>query len=234
MEAGTERRGPLVRPGVHLGAVLLIVGAVQFVVGMAVTQLGWTTPYSLLHNYISDLGAVHCYYYTGAEPRYICSPWHDVFNTSIVLLGLILIAGLYFIRSAFPPRRTRLVGLGLLVLAGVGAIGVGLSPEDVNLTVHTASALVAFLLGNLGLIVVALAMLRDTRWDGFRLFSVLSGAVGLGALVLFVAQFWGPVGAGGMERLIVAPILLWAVVVGVHLLRIATLRPEPVGAPATG
>jgi hypothetical membrane protein len=225
-----ERYGPLVHRSVRHGAILWIVGVVQFIVGMIVTQLGWTTPYSLTQNYISDLGAAHCGELAG---RYVCSPWHLVFDTSIVILGILLIFGAILVRTAFPPRSTRTVGLGLLVVAGIGAIGVGLSPEDVNLKVHTVSALLAFAGSGLALIVLGFAMFRDTRWDGFRAYSMLSGLVGLIALVLFVAGTYGPLGVGGMERLIVAPVLLWALVCGIHLARIPTYAPAGLHEPRT-
>jgi len=222
-----ERYGPLVHRSVRHGAILWIVGVVVFVAAMIITQLGYTgTSYSLLHNYISDLGARNCGVYH--SNIFVCSPWHEVFNVGIILMGLLLIFGTLLIRTAFPARGTRTLGLALLVLAGIGAIGVGLSPEDVNLTVHTISAAIAFILGNLALIVLAFAMFRDTRWDGYRAYTLFSGLVGLIAFVLFYTKNWGALGVGGMERLIVAPLLLWALVVGIHLARIPTFAPAGV------
>jgi hypothetical membrane protein len=232
----SERYGPLVHRSVHHGALLWLVASVQFIVAMIVTQAGWdlragNPTYSLAHNYISDLGAVNCGEYAG---RFVCSPWHLVFDGSIVVLGVLLILGTLLLTSAFPARATRTVGLGLLVIAAIGSIGVGLSPEDVDLAVHSASALTAFLAGNVALIVLGLAMFRDTRWGGFRAFSVICGLVGFVALVLFAAGAWnwggffGGWGVGGIERTIVAPVLLWAIVVSIHLLRIRAFAPRMV------
>jgi hypothetical membrane protein len=226
-----ERYGPLVHRSVRHGAILWIVGVVEFIVGMIVTQLGWTTPYSLQNNYISDLGAVDCGPLAG---RFVCSPWHDVFNVSIILLGILLILGTILIRTGFPARSTRTLGLALLALSGIGAMGVGLFPEDVNLTAHTISALIAFLFSNLAIIILAFAMFRDTRWDGLRAFSILLGFIGLVALGLFVGKVYGPLGVGGMERLIVAPVLLWALVCGLHLVRIPTYAPPGIKGPRPG
>ncbi len=225
--ASRERYGPLVHRSVHHGAILWILGVVIFVVAMIITQIGYTgTSYSLLYNYISDLGAAHCGW--AHAGRTICSPWHEVFNVGIVIFGLLMIFGTILVRTGFPARGSRTIGLCLLVAAGIGAIGVGLSPEDVNLTVHTLSAAVAFILGNLALIVLAFAMFRDTRWDGYRAYTLLSGVVGLVAFILFYTKNWGPLGVGGMERLIVAPILLWALLAGIHLARIPTFAPPGV------
>jgi hypothetical membrane protein len=221
-----ERYGPLVHRSVRHGAILYIVGVVQFLIANVVTQLLWGPPtYSLLNNYISDLGAVNCGEWGGRD---ICSPGHVIFNVSIVLLGIFLIIGTLLLRTAFPARSPRTIGLAILILSGFGAIGVGLSPEDVNLTIHSLSAALAFVGGGLALIVLGVAMFRDTRWDGYRAYSMLSGLVALIAFILFFTHNYGPLGVGGMERLIVAPILLWALVVGIHLVRIPTYAPPGV------
>jgi hypothetical membrane protein len=236
----STRYGPLVHRSVHHAAILWIVGIVVFLIGMVVTQLAWTNPsYSLTQNYISDLGAVNCGYFPSGSTHYVCSPWHDVFNASIIVMGLFLILGVLLIPTAFPARGSRRVGLALLVLAGIGAIGVGLSPEDVNRTAHYLSAFLAFAAANFALIVLGLAMFRDTRWDGYRAYTFLSGIVGLVALGLFGANawtwggFWGDWGVGGIERTIVAPVLLWAIVVAVHLLRIPSFAPPSLSRTTT-
>jgi len=241
--AASERYGPLVHRSVHHGAIALLVGSLQFIAAMIVTQIGygpsfdWGSTYSLSHNYISDLGAVNCGTFGGTGAfggggHYACSPWHDVFNISIIVMGLLLILAVLLLRTAFPARRSRTIGLGLLALAGIGAIGVGLFPEDFNINGHVISASLAFVGGGLALVVLGFAMFRDTRWDGFRAYTILSGLVGLVALVLFISGVYVGLGVGGMERLIVAPILLWSIVAGIHLARIPTFAPRVISKPA--
>lgn len=225
----SERYGPLVHRSVRHGAVLLIIGSLEFIVGMAITQIGYGSSYSLTQNYISDLGAVNCGVFGGSGSlpgHYACSPWHDVFNVSIILLGILLGLAVILIRSAFPARRSRTIGLALLLVAAIGSIGVGLSPEDVNITVHSVSAFLAFAGSGFALVVLGFAMFRDTRWDGFRAYTLLSGLVILVALILFGTKNYVGLGVGGMERLVVAPVLLWAIVVGIHLVRIPTFAPR--------
>jgi hypothetical membrane protein len=229
-----ERYGPLVHRSVHHGAILLLASAAQFILAMAVTQIGYGSSYSLSQNVISDLGAVNCGTFGGSgsfNGHYACSPWHVVFNASAVVLGLLLILAVLLLRTAFPTRRSRTVGLCLLGLAGIGAIGVGLAPEDVNITVHSVSALVAFASSALALLVLGFAMFRDTRWDGFRAYTVLSGLVSLVALLLFAVKVYAGLGPGGMERLIVGPVLLWSLVAGTHLVRIPTFAPRALPKP---
>jgi hypothetical membrane protein len=215
------RYGPLVHRSVRHGAIVWIVAVLQFVAAMIVTQLKFAN-YSLTKNLISDLGANTCGTFSG---RYVCSPWYYVFDASVVILGILVIVGVILIRTAFPARGTRTVGLGLLAIAQIGAIGVGLSPETYNPTIHAFSAALAFVGANLALLVLGIAMFRDTRWDGYRAYTMLSGLVGLIAFGLFATGADGPLGAGGMERLIIAPLLLWTLVVGIHLVRIPTYAP---------
>ena len=223
---------------VHHGAILLVFGSLQFIVAMIVTQTGYGSSYSLTQNYISDLGATTCGTVSGlvgtSGGHYVCSPWHDVFNVSIIILGLLIILAVLLLRTAFPARRSRTIGLVLLALAGAGAIGVGLFPENVNIDAHVIASTIAFVGSAFALGVLGLAMFRDTRWDGFRAYTMLSGLVTLVALILFVAKTDGALGVGGMERLIVAPILLWAIVVGLHLERIPTFAPRTISKASTG
>lgn len=234
MADSRDRYQPLVLRTVHYGAMLWIVGVVAFLAAQVIAQVAWDAhagnpTYSLTQNYISDYGAVHCGSFDG---HFVCSPLHDVFNASIVVMGLLLILGAVLLPTAFPARPSRKIGLGLLVVAAIGSIGVGLSPEDVNLTVHFVSAVLAFVGANLALLVLALVMFRDTRWDGYRGYTFLSGVIGFVALSLYGAKayawggIWSDWGVGGMERLIVAPVLLWAVLVSVHLLRISSFAPR--------
>ena len=235
----SERYGPLVHRSVRHGAILLVVGSLIFIGANVVTQVGYGSSYSLTQNYISDLGAVNCGTFNasgaiGSSSHMVCSPWHDVFNVGIIVMGLLIILSMILIRTAFPARRSRTIGLGLFMIAGVGAIGVGLFPEDVNITLHSVSALLAFAGAGLALLVLGFAMFRDTRWDGFRAYTLLSGLIDLVALGLFVSQTYSVLGVGGMERLIVAPVLLWAIVAGVHLARIPTYAPRVLPKTANG
>jgi hypothetical membrane protein len=233
--AASERYGPRVHRSVRHGAVLLVVGTVQFIVAMAITQVGYGSSYSLTGNYMSDLGAVNCGTFGGTASyagHYACSPWHDVFNISIVIMGLLVILATILIRTAFPVRRSRTIGLWALALAGLGSVGVGLSPEDVNIAVHSGSAVLAFAGGGIALVVLAFAMLRDTRWEGFRAYTFFSGLITLIALILFVSKVDLGLGVGGMERLVVAPVFLWSIVAGIHLARIPTFAPRLFSKPS--
>jgi hypothetical membrane protein len=213
--------GPMVRRSAKVGGLLLLIGSVQFVIGMAVAQWLWVGSYSLSQNDISDLGGPN-------------SAGATVFNVSVRVLGILALVGAALLYRAFAPKTASKVGVALLMIGGLGAIGVGLFPEnspELGGSIHGLATLVAFLGAGLALLVLSTAMLRDTRWDGFRLFTVVGGVVTLVAMTLYVEGNYLGLGRGGMERLVVAPILLWTVLVGVHLARLATYDPTASKAP---
>jgi hypothetical membrane protein len=214
--------GPLVRRSARLGGALLMVGSVQFVAAMIAVQLKYPG-YSDTGNYVSDLGSS-------------MSPWATVFNVSIRVLGLLGIVGTLLIRSAFGSKTTTHVGIGALLVAELGAIAVGLFPENSTWPfsgVHSVVSLVTFVGSGVALVFLALAMSRDTRWQGLRFYTFLSGVVTLTALVLFASGTYLGIGPGGMERVLIAPILLWAIVVGVHLGRLRVYAPGDSSRPTS-
>ncbi len=204
---------------VRLGGLLWTVGAVQFLVAMIVVQLAWTTPYDVLTNAISDLGAVGCRE-NAMGTSYVCSPLHVVFNVSIVVFGAFVALGTMADSPAFPRAKSATAGSSLLLVAGIGAAIVGVFPEDTVGAAHGIGALLAFGGSAAALVLLGISMTHDRRWAGYRGFTLACGAVAGGVLVAsLVRSEYGPVGFGGLERLILAPALLWLGVVGVRFAR---------------
>ena len=137
-----------------------------------------------------------------------------LFNASLVAVGVLNILGGYLY---YRSHRRGWV-LVLFVLAGIGALGVGMFPLDRG-GLHNLFALVAFLSVNLEAIGVG-ALLRGAM----RLISVLAGALGLVFVVLMVigdggnTAAFGPIGHGGTERMIIYPAMLWMLALGGHLM----------------
>jgi hypothetical membrane protein len=217
--------GNLVHRTVRTGALLFVVGALQFIVGMIVVQSQYPG-YSLSQNYISDLGGAH-------------SPWALVFDASVIVLGLCAIFGVLLIWGAFDDRPSRGIGLGFLLIAGIGAIGVGVFPETtpvLNGGMHDIVSDVAFLGSGLGLTIVSFAMADGAHWRLSKPFTAACGLVTLGAIVLFSlgsyvsSSYYAGLGAGGMERLVVAPVLAWAIAEGLHIARLPRFAPSTIHA----
>ncbi len=65
----------------------------QFFIAQAWVALAWTTPFSLLQNFISDLGSTACGLSNSGTHLYVCSPRHALMNLSFVVLGLTIFVG---------------------------------------------------------------------------------------------------------------------------------------------
>jgi len=200
---------------VRWGGVLIALGVTQFAVAMAWVQSRYAG-YSLLTNYISDLGN------TSTSPL----PW--VFNGSIIALGVFALLGILLAWGGFPRGGPRVAGLFFLLIASVAAILVGLYPENVNGSVHDLASLLVFLPGGLALVILSFGMGERSLWNGYRAFSLLLGLVTLVSLAYYAPTqsyntTWDP---GLIERLIVYPILLWGFFAGLHLVRLPRFSPS--------
>jgi len=124
------------------------------------------------------------------------------------------------VSSAFSSRASASGGLACLGLLGFGAILAGAFPEDVPGVMHYLGSILGLFGGGVGLLLLGTSMVRDPRWARYRAYSILSGLLVLGASVVELAgPPYGPLGFGGMERLALALILLWLMVVGIRLTR---------------
>src|SRR5207247_1744522 len=99
-------------------------------------------------------------------------------------------------------------------LAGLGTIVIGIFAENTISSLHEIGAALPFVIGNLGLIILGLA-LELPNW--LRRYTIVSGAVSLIAFVLFITHTYLGLGIGGMERLAVHPQTLWLIVFGMYM-----------------
>lgn len=140
-------------------------------------------------------------------------------NTSLVVLGLGMAIGAVLIYQALHKSRA---GFIMMTLAGIGAILVGVFPLDTIFWAHLVGQDLAFILGNIALIVFG-CTLHLRRW--FKWYSVLSGSVALAALCLFLSHHDFFLGLGGMERVVSYPLIIWLIVAGLYMAR-ATHRAK--------
>lgn len=196
------RKRPLLGP-------LLWLSACQFFIAQIVVSWSWSNPpYSWSDRTISELGAVAC---GVADGRYMCSPAHIVMNLSFLLLGFVMTAGSLLLYRQIQRSRA---GFLLMGLAGLGAILVGFVPMDTIYWLHIVGADIAFLFGNIALIVFGFT-LRMPRW--FKMVSIILGVVGLAGLYLFLSRHH-ILGLGGTERIVAYPIIVWLTATGAYLL----------------
>lgn len=184
----------------RIGGALLFLAVTQFVLGLVVSEALFPN-YSISDNYISDLGV---------------GPSSMIFNSSVFLLGLLLLIGTYFLQRAFDFK----ILTAVLVLTAIGAMGVGIFTEDFE-TLHPIVSLIAFLFGGLSAISSGIgSFIHKFRLVSavFSAFAIILGLMTLGALVLFAGKIYLGLGAGGMERMIAYPILMWGAGFGGYLM----------------
>jgi hypothetical membrane protein len=190
-----------------VAGMLFFIAATQFVLGFTIAEALYPG-YSVSDNYISDLGI-------GSSSI--------IFNSSVILLGLLLLIGTYFLRHISDFKTVNM----LLLLMAIGAMGVGVFTKDFT-TVHGAVSSIVFLFAGLSAIASSKVLKKP-----LSLISIILGAMTLGALVLFSSglitsgsltssiaynsNFYLGLGPGGMERMIVYPALMWLAGFGGHL-----------------
>jgi len=184
-----------------LAGALLFVGSAQFIVALIVAE-AFYPGYSVSQNYISDLGA------TCRATCQVVQPTSIIFNSSVLLLGLLGVFGAYLIWRGFHSRILSF----LVAVTSLGAMGVGLFPETAG-PIHHVVSLITFVFAGLSAIVS-----YRLQKAPLSFFSIVLGAFTLGALILYANGFFLGLGPGGMERMIVYPALIWTTGVGAHLI----------------
>jgi hypothetical membrane protein len=175
-----------------VAGVLFFVAATQFILGLIIAEALYPG-YSISNNYISDLGV---------------GPSSMVFNASIFLLGLVFLIGTYFLQHAF---NLKLMTISLTI-AAIAAMGVGIFTENSE-PMHMFVSFFVFLFGGLSAIFSYRLMKQP-----FSIMVILLGLMSLLALILYIENFYFGLGVGGMERMIVYPILIWMIGFGGFLI----------------
>lgn len=185
--------------------------SMQYFIIQILAARAWDIHFSLRRNVISDLGNTACGTFAG---RFVCSPLHTLMNASFITLGLTMILGALLIYQEFKETQGSWIGFSFMGIAGLGTILVGLFPENTVTSLHFIGALLPFLIGNIGLVVLGSVLdLSKT----LRAYSVLSGIGSLVALGFLASGYYLRFGQGGMERLTAYPQTLWLIVFGLYM-----------------
>ncbi len=190
-----------------LAGILFFVAVTQFALCLVIAETTYDG-YSVSGNYVSDLGV---------------GPSAIVFNASAFTLGVLIAFGAYFLGSD-PKLKTMRI---LLFLMAIGAMGVGFVTKAFTLG-HGAVSSAAFFFGGLSAIASSRVLKKP-----LSLVGVILGAVSIGALALFSvgmvasgsisstiaydSEFYLGLGPGGMERMIIYPLLMWLALFGGQL-----------------
>jgi hypothetical membrane protein len=170
---------------------LIFIGTVWFLMGIIVCEALY--PGYHVTQMISDLGV---------------GTTAPLYNASIIVFGILLIAAAYLLRK----EGTDPIFSVLLALVGIGAVGVGIFPENTG-TPHIIAALTVFVIGGVCAIISFRIFPAPWAW-----FSGALGVITLVALVLLGAKLYFGLGPGGMERMVAYPVLFWALASGAVLM----------------
>ena len=199
-----------------LGGTSWIV-SLSYFVGQAIAQLAWKGPpsYSMISNSVSDLGVTVCgTVKIGGLPGYYCSPLYLAENAGFVITGVAIFLGVCLTRDIWPRSKSSDAGLVLLALAGVGKVAAGLSPANVDLTIHLLDIL-GIILGNIGMIIVGKALRVEAR--RVARFTEALGVIGLIGILGFLVGSHSGFGSL-LERIGGYPLIIWAAVIGITLI----------------
>ena len=201
---------------VKIAGILLSLGGLLFILLNTASESLYPN-FSMLNNAMSDMAALG----TRTFP---------IEETAIFGVAITWIVGAYLIY-----RTNRRKGFTIVnMIAGIGFLLAGLSPENANVMIHSVGALLAFPFG-------AIAAILSYRviHSSFRYFSVGLGSLSVSAtLVTFLGQkIVGPcgtcvgktpgyvqsltqlgLGLGGWESMIIFPLLIWLIGFGSYLL----------------
>ena len=185
---------------VKLAGIFYFFGGMEIIVLLTVAESLYPG-YSVHTNTISDLAAI------GQSTSLL-------FDPAIFAWGLSWLLGAYFLLRHSGRRRMMLLN----VLPGIGVMMAALSPENVNIAIHSVGAIIAFIPG-------ATAVLLSYRLIGsqLRFFALFLGLLSLASVAVYFGAYYSPLvqqtlGSGGAERVIVYPIIVWMIGFGSYLM----------------
>jgi hypothetical membrane protein len=197
------------------GALLFLAGAVVLM-GIITAEALYPAAYSTASNTVSDLGGT-----LPSEGGVVLQPSATIFDATMLLSGVMIIAAAYGLHRAFRRRAVTIPA----ALLGIGVLGAGIFPG--NTGPHPVFALLAFIAGG-----VAAILSYKVSVSPLRYIMVALGALALLMLVVGILGApqpdgmgllgnAGPIaalGPGGVERWVAYPVVLWLTAFGGYLM----------------
>ncbi len=216
---------PGVRRFVVVAGGVCWVLTIVYLLAQPIAAAAWAHPsYSFSENAISDLGNTSCgrFITQNGHTREVCSPRYALMNVAFVAGGALTAAGAILTWRWWLRRTVSMAGLGCIAAAGTGGVLVGLAPENINLSVHTAGALLQ-VPGAAGMVLTGIGsggVAGRARW-----FSIVWGEIAVIACLLYLGGVHPILGFGGMERVAFDTLTAWTVILGGLVLHHPALDP---------
>ena len=177
----------------NIAGTFLFFGAAQFILSTIIAESLYPG-YNIYTNSLSSLGVGPV-------------PW--IFNVSVILLGATALIAGFLILKTFNDKPIA----ALLTLSGLGGIFVGLFPSNFSI-IHSVAAGFAFFFAPFA----AIACYRITR-PPMKYVCLILGLISVIGFILYKTNTDFDLG-WGMERIIVYPTLIWAIVFGGYLMAV--------------
>jgi hypothetical membrane protein len=197
-------------PTLKRAGTILFVGAGQFAFFMTLAEV-YYPGYDVSANTISDLGAT-----CKSGLCEFVQPSSYIFTASVLLLGILLVFTAYYLWKGSGTKTLPIFEF----LTGVGAVGIGIFNESYG-SAHTFFSAFAFFSAG----VQALLQFKVAKAP-YSYFSMLTGIVTLVAIVLYGTGTYLGLGQGGMERMIVYPVLISGIAFGGYLTALGDPSPR--------
>jgi len=184
-----------------LSGSFFLIGGVQWFLGILAAE-SWYDGYSSRIDYVSDLG-------TG--------PTAFIYNLSVFMLGAFIVLGTFFLYMA---QKRRILPI-LLTICGIGAMGVGIFPANLQ-PMHSVFTLLAILFGSF-----AAVGSYTYQTKPMSIISVVLGLMSFVLAMIFIPYLGLPFGStetflgmakGSLERWAINPILAWIIAFGSYLM----------------
>ncbi|TDE94804.1 DUF998 domain-containing protein [Occultella glacieicola] len=226
----------------ELGSMRRTLGALAYLAGMLypvveiVVALAWAGGYSWSTNFISDLGLTQCADLTRGS---VCSPWHLLFNTALVLMGVLIALGSIALAPVLSPRwRGPVLAVALVHAAGVAMVGLfpgsiveAIGGDTRRMLWHSVGTLAA--IGG-GLLLMLLAAVATRHiWRGYALASAVLACPGLLGIAIDTLNI-ATVGPGTVQRLTVYAVIVWLMLTGLSVLTGRPPLPSATAAARSG
>jgi len=172
--------------------------------------------YSQVAQAISELGQV-------GTPNAILQ------DANFVVTGFLLISFVVGLYRGIGRGRSATLGLALLLVFPVVLVLVGTIFPLPN-PVHAPLSVAGFVVLLVSIFVLSIALRKDNRWKGYASYSLGTGVVSVGLLLIIIATGQGVLAPwfGLMQRLFLAPAFLWIEALAIKLL---ALSSRPMQAP---
>jgi len=196
-------------------AVCGIIAPVLFT-GLVVIVSYLRPGYNHMSQAISELGEV-------GAPNAI------VQDVNFVLVGLLIIAFSFGLHRGIGEGRGSKVGPALIIIFGaVASVGGGLFRCDPGCVfesfvgvMHNLLGLTGFVAMILGTIIISRRLKKDSLWQSYSSYSIITGILAIIFLILFImASNVFPEWRGLFQRLFVGVIFLWIEIMAIRLLLI--------------